>query len=197
MESFNHNLTDYPLIGKHEDVDCKKCHLSRYTDLIEFEACKNCHEDYHRGEFINKGEIQDCDICHSIYEGFEVSLFTIDDHENAKFPLTGSHIATPCYACHISEDRWTFRNIGNACVDCHANIHGDRFEVNGVTDCERCHETNSWFPSKFDHNKTKFPLDGKHAEVDCLACHKIIVDEKGKEIVNYKIERFECIDCHQ
>jgi NAD-dependent SIR2 family protein deacetylase len=36
-------------------------------------------------------------------------------------------------------------------------------------------------------------LEGKHAKVDCAACHKPSPDT---EIIIYKIERFECRDCH-
>ncbi|MBK6829533.1 MAG: hypothetical protein IPG92_01770 [Flavobacteriales bacterium] len=32
MDQFDHNLTDYPLQGKHIGVDCKKCHKGPYTD---------------------------------------------------------------------------------------------------------------------------------------------------------------------
>jgi len=65
-----------------------------------------------------------------------------------------------------------------------------------VTTCERCHESDSWFPSNFDHNLTKFPLDGRHAEVECRACHKPY-EMNGKVFVEYTIAKFQCADCHQ
>ena len=55
MTSFNHSTTDYPLEGKHIGVDCKQCHKGKYTDPINFSACKNCHKDYHQGEFVKNG----------------------------------------------------------------------------------------------------------------------------------------------
>ncbi len=51
MDSFDHSLTDYPLSGKHTEVDCKKCHPGRFSKAISFDACTDCHSDYHNGEF--------------------------------------------------------------------------------------------------------------------------------------------------
>lgn len=277
MSNFNHALTDYPLEGEHVGVDCKECHVDRYSTPIDFSACQNCHEDYHEGEFAENGVSPDCNECHSLDHGFDYSLYTIEQHQETVFPLEGAHLATPCFACHISEEdeRWTFRNIGSACVDCHEdihegyiseryypdnecatchnndawasvdfdhnqtdwpldgahvevdcrdchfemadngtsytqifnsleseciacheNVHGDEFAINGETDCVRCHVTASWVPEKFDHSTTAFPLDGRHAEVECMACHQV-EQEDGTSVVIYKIEKFACIDCHQ
>ena len=277
MDFFDHSVTDYPLEGLHQEVDCRECHIDRFSTPIDFSACKNCHEDYHQKEFMTDGEITDCDACHSLEKDFTNTLYSIADHQESSFPLEGAHIATPCFACHIDEqeDRWTFREMGNACVDCHEdihegfisaefypdqaceachsndnwtsisfdhdrtdwaldgkhvevdcrechfeaiskstdyiqqfkdlstdcischeNVHGDEFAVNGVTECTRCHVTSSWLPEKFDHNTTAFPLEGRHAEVDCRACHEIQGDDGSSNLV-YKLEKFECIDCHQ
>ncbi|MFK5880394.1 MAG: hypothetical protein QM478_12965 [Flavobacteriaceae bacterium] len=279
IKDFDHSVTDYPLEGKHLEVDCKQCHKGRYTKPIDFSACNKCHSDYHNGEFMVNNVTPDCIECHSLSEGFEYSLYTLEQHQKTKFPLKGAHVATPCYACHVSEnnEHWTFRNLGETCVDCHKdihksyisdtfypnqdctachindtwssinsfdhsktnwtldgkhlevdcrachfientdknsipiqkftdmdtnciacheNIHNDEFAINGVTDCIRCHVTSSWMPENFNHNRTKFPLEGKHKEVDCRACHTSRI-ENGETVVLYKLNKFECIDCHQ
>jgi len=202
MDFFDHSSTDYPLTGKHVGVDCKKCHTERYTVAIDFSACKNCHKDYHSGEFVKDGMSPDCDKCHALDQGFNVTLFTAENHQATRFPLEESHAATPCSACHMneqkekSEKKWTFRNLGVACAECHENPHGNRFEREGVTSCERCHDAKSWFPGKFNHDETAFKLEGKHAEIECLACHTTYT-ENGKTKVEYKIEKFECVDCHR
>jgi hypothetical protein len=51
-------------------------------------------------------------------------------------------------------------------------------------------------PENFDHDTTKFPLEGKHKEVDCRACHTSSI-ENGEAVILYKLNKFECIDCHQ
>lgn len=275
MDFFDHTVTDYPLEGKHLEVDCKQCHTERFSKAIDFTACSNCHDDFHMGEFKKEGFSPDCIECHSLQDGFDYSLYTLEKHQQTIFPLEGAHTATPCFACHISEDKWAFRNLGSECIDCHQNIHedyisekyypdnkcttchindawssvnfdhsitnwplegkhnevackdchfktsenttaftqsfknldnkcaschqnihDDAFAINGETDCNRCHVTDSWFPKKFDHNTTAFPLEGRHAEIECKECH-IASIENGKSITKYKINKFECIDCHQ
>lgn len=279
MEFFDHAVTDYPLEGNHVGVDCKKCHLKGFLEPIDFSACKNCHEDYHNSEFETENGTPDCVDCHSLTqeEGFAFSLFTLEQHQETSFVLEGAHLATPCFACHISEEdeRWKFRNIGSECIDCHddihkeyipskyypeqkceschvtdswtsvdfdhdltewklegahkeatckschfeqnelengftqnfenlnnecihchENIHKDQFEQKGVTDCKRCHTPVSWEADNFDHSQTAFPLEGAHLDVACSACHEPIYNN-GEKFVNYSIEKFECIDCHQ
>lgn len=277
MDFFDHTVTDYPLEGLHQGVDCRACHVDRFSTPIDFSACKNCHEDYHQGEFTVEGVMQDCIECHSLEQNFEFTSYSLDQHQQSSFPLEGAHMATPCFACHVSEeeDRWAFRNVGNDCIDCHQdihegfisqkfypkqdcaschsndnwtqidfdhndtdwpldgkhtevdcrachfeeiansssyvqqfeglsgdcischeNVHEDAFAINGVTDCTRCHVTDSWLPEKFDHNTTAFPLEGRHAEVDCRACHEL-AGEDGSPVLVYKLEKFACIDCHQ
>jgi hypothetical protein len=278
MNLFDHNVTDYPLGGKHIAVDCKQCHNGRYTKAIDFSACNKCHDDYHKGEFKGNGVSPDCVECHSLENGFDYSLYTVEQHQETTFPLEGAHFATPCYSCHVSEDdkRWAFRGLGSNCIDCHTdihegyisqtfypekdckschindnwtdvtfnhnktnwtldgkhlevdcrschftesstgnpnviqkftdldancaschdNVHEEKFAVNGVTDCERCHVTTSWMPENFNHNTTAFPLEGMHLQVACNACH-ISDIVNGKAEVLYKLNKLECIDCHQ
>ena len=197
-EDFNHDLTDYPLVGMHQEVDCKECHnTEKFTDPLAFDNCFDCHEDYHEGEFVMAGIMTDCIECHALEAGFEETTFTVERHQDSEFQLEGAHIATPCFACHLSEEpeHWTFREIGADCVDCHEDIHKGQFIVDGLNDCARCHDAETWFPTLFDHDNTAFALDGRHAEVECAACHKP-TEEEGESFVEYKIPNFECVDCH-
>jgi hypothetical protein len=277
MDFFDHSVTDYPLEGKHVGIDCKECHTERFSTPIDFSECQNCHEDYHLGQFSENGVTPDCVTCHSLDEGFDYSLYTLEQHQETVFPLEGAHLATPCFACHLDEeeDQWNFRSIGQVCVDCHddlhegyipasyypeddctkchgsetwdavtfdhnqtdwnlegkhqtvacsachfeenpdmageilqqfvdlpsdcvschENVHGDDFAENGVTDCTRCHTAERWFPDRFNHDATNFPLEGAHAQVDCAACHDV-VDSGGETETIYKLGKFQCIDCH-
>jgi len=275
MDFFDHSVTDFPLEGQHIDVDCKSCHKERLTEEINYSQCKNCHQDYHNGEFADNGISPDCIDCHTLEEKFTYTTYGFEEHNASSFSLEGAHIATPCFACHVDEDHWSFRSIGQSCVDCHddihkghidvsyypdrdctschnseawsevafdhnltswplegahevvncrtchfetlennttfdqtfsdlsseciqchKNIHGDQFIENGVTDCIRCHDTESWIPNNFDHSTTDFPLDGKHLELECVACHKPSIEANVDNIINYKIKKHECIDCH-
>lgn len=268
---FNHNLTGYILEGKHKFVDCYNCHKNSCTASLAHNNCYDCHDDYHKGTF-TKGNVQkDCKGCHSI-QGFNVPFYGIEQHKNSQFPLTGAHIATPCIACHKTTNEWLFRNIGHNCVDCHSNIHKNfisakyypqencevchntdrwtdvnfnhsktnfilegahkiktcrdchykenkgqqiqvfktikntcnschidihyqQFEINGATNCTRCHNYTNWKIEKFNHDNTKFKLDGKHQNVACTKCHKTIT-QNNYQFIEYKIKKFQCVDCH-
>lgn len=268
---FNHDLTDYPLVGMHQTVDCKECHQGdNYRKALDFARCTDCHEDYHRGEIVAITEgLKDCDACHSLAQPFDYSNYDWEDHQQSDYPLEGAHLATPCFACHkASEDsrwdfaiedqrcvschedihaeqisarfypeqnceachnveRWSaisfmhdstgyalegqhaqtncrachfedeeqhFKDLDQQCVQCHDNVHGAQFEQEGQTDCLQCHRSSvAWQADLFDHQATDFPLEGKHAVIECSACHKAAAET---EIIIYKIEKFACIDCH-
>ena len=201
MDFFDHSITDYQLEGKHLEVDCKQCHVESYSTTIDFSACKNCHDDYHREEFSVNGSSPDCVECHSLDMGFSYSLYTSEQHQKTVFPLDGAHIATPCFACHVSEEdnRWTFRQIGEGCVDCHLDVHQDYISESYYPedDCTICHGNDSWSGVSFDHNLTNWALEGKHKEVDCRECH--FTEIQGDETTvnqNFVNLESECISCH-
>ncbi len=41
----------------------------------------------------------------------------------------------------------------------------------GDTRCSACHSTESWTRVSFDHDRTGFPLRGRHAVTTCSSCH--------------------------
>ena len=56
-------------------------------------------------------------------------------------------------------------------------------------------KTENWVKTKYDHNTSRFKLDGAHATVECKECHKEVTDSKGK-YVQYKFKSIECSNCH-
>lgn len=197
-DDFDHSKTDFDLVGKHVKVDCRECHTESLTAPLAHNECAACHSDYHEGEFAVDGVSPDCAECHT-EEGFEGSLYTIEQHNQTKFPLEGGHLATPCFACHLPDDseKWKFRNIGEDCVDCHEDVHEGYIaaEYYPEQDCEKCHVVDTWVDISFDHNLTGFELLGKHAEATCMDCHQ--ADENAAN----RYERFadspqECAECH-
>ena len=159
--ALHHDATDFPLQGRHATVECGACHKSGKKYREAPHACVDCHRsddphDHRLGD--------DCAACHQP-EAWNKTTF---DHGKTKFPLHDKHTDVPCLACHFGN---RYKNTPTACVSCHAPDdahHGGR-----GTDCNKCHTTAGWKTSKFDHFKeTKFALEGAHADVDCLACHK-------------------------
>ena len=270
--AFDHSKTKFPLIGKHNSVECNDCHKGSVSNKPLFEKCTDCHKDFHKGEFVKNNIVTDCKQCHN-EEGFSPSLFTIELHNELKFSLTGAHLAIPCAACHKKESDWTFKvtkfdcqdchqnvhgkeltekflpgnnclschktdswrtisfnhsgtafellgkhskvecrechykiesegrrqfkfvSLKNECVECHKDIHFNQFEVDGKTDCLKCHNFNSWKPERFDHNRTKFSLEGAHSKLQCSKCHPLVV-QNGNSFIKYKLEEFKCASCH-
>lgn len=189
LGDFNHDLTHYPLVGKHLSVDCKSCHKESVTASLAFGSCTDCHEDEHQGAF-NLDVQYNCDSCHNIVEGFKQTTFGFEQHNQLTFPLEGAHMATPCSSCHLSDSNWTF-NQEKDCASCHDDVHEGNFAIAEQTDCSRCHVSDDWSPTNFDHSTTRFPLDGKHIDLDCTACH---LDARGNTL--YKLNKLQCIDCH-
>lgn len=198
-DKFNHNLTDFALTGKHQTVDCKQCHVSeRMTDPLPHNTCAVCHDDYHKGEFAATtaaAQTPDCAACH-VTDGFSPSQFTIEQHAGTAFALDGAHLATPCFACHLQEDQWQFRNIGSRCVDCHDDVHIGEINAKYYPNqtCETCHSTSAWMgDNQFDHNLTKFALAGVHQRTACVDCHKQDTEKPHGRFANLPQD---CASCH-
>lgn len=196
-DKFDHKKTGFELLGKHKEIQCRECHASknikekklknRSSTFLGLERdCITCHADYHQNTLGNN-----CSSCHTFDSFRPAKLF---NHDNAKFRLTGRHKEVLCEKCHIKEIKNSagyqkFKGVNfSSCQSCHTDPHGGKFG----NDCEKCHNTNSFKQvnvSQFDHNKTKFPLLGKHKNVNCNACHGNNLSNKPK---------FEhCTDCHK
>lgn len=172
MERFDHSATRFPLLGKHINVNCNKCHGDNLASKPKFERCVDCHEDYHKGRFTIAGEVQDCADCHKV-DGFSPSFFPIEKHQKSSFPLIGSHLAVPCFMCHKTDDGWNFTYTSLKCIECHENPHGNTIsnQYFGDTACENCHNSERWSNISFEHDNTNFPLLGKHKNALCADCH--------------------------
>ncbi len=205
---FEHDESRFPLQGSHRDLECASCHepvhagpavdrrgRSMSPEFVPFRndklECSSCHADEHRGQFGARG----CESCHSDSGWQPASGF---DHATTRYALTGLHGQVPCAECHQitqgaalpSGDRayHRYRPLASArCDDCHTDTHEGRIE--GA--CSSCHTTAGWErrDADFDHALTRYVLEGKHAEVKCVACH-----EPG---AGYRVENFaRCEDCH-
>ena len=71
----------------------------------------------------------------------------LEQHQTTAFPLEGAHIATPCFACHVSEDKkMDIQEFRGRCVDCHQDIHEGYISENYYPkdDCTVCHANDAW-----------------------------------------------------
>ena len=195
--NFNHDKTDFKLLGKHQLLDCKKCHKTNLIDPIKCAHCSDCHADYHKNEFSKDGVLPDCDLCHD-NKGFTESLYTLEKHNLLKFRLEGAHLATPCFSCHKKQEKWTFVKLGKACVDCHQNKHKGliREKYFPHEECTKCHNINNWKSINFEHSLTDFKLEGAHTKQSCRECH-YTKDESGLVTQKFETLSKECAACHK
>ncbi|MFT3893546.1 MAG: cytochrome c3 family protein [Anaerolineales bacterium] len=154
--TFDHANTGFPLTGQHGNVQCKACHANGYKGTPT--NCFACHakDDNHNGQFGT-----DCGSCHTT-KSWAGATF---DHSMTGFPLIGKHAGAPCQSCHSNGYKGTPTN----CYACHAkdDNHNGQFG----TDCGTCHTPKGWGGASFNHSITGFPLDGKHAGLNCTKCH--------------------------
>jgi Class III cytochrome C family len=204
----DHATSAYPLEAKHAKVECAKCHIpagaaTRYK--IKFAQCTDCHKDAHGGQFAAAPLLNRCEGCHTV-KGFSPSTFTLARHKQTKFALTGAHAAVACADCHTSKRKdgslpapYHFADL--ACTACHEDVHRGQFREQMSkkrAGCETCHSVDEWKDlTKFDHDRTAFPLAGAHKAAACIACHKPPNLETGLRNVSFKAAPKVCESCHE
>ena len=197
QNNFKHELTGFKLEGKHSKIKCSECHQTKFitnklfvkrknTFLGLSTKCVSCHVDVHQNTLG-----RNCESCHNSIK-FKPAVFF--NHDSTKFKLTGAHTKVECIKCHVKEklngkifQKFTGLEFAN-CTPCHKDVHKGKFGKN----CSSCHNDNSFKilnRNSFDHDKTKFPLKGAHANVKCSSCH-------GNNLLS-KPKFAKCTDCHK
>lgn len=159
--SFDHDTTDYPLLGKHINAACLDCHAdSTYQSTPA--TCFGCHaeDDAHNGR---SGE--QCETCHNPTDWHDSSF---DHARDTEFALEGRHATLTCNDCH-SENPFE-DTMDMACVACH--LEDDSHEGHNGEQCASCHNSKDWAESQFDHDRdTGYRLLGAHEVAACNDCH--------------------------
>lgn len=206
-EAFDHRQVGYALVGKHASLACQACHQPRFvqgkdalaaagsnparTYLGLGAACIACHVDEHRGQFTGR----DCLSCHGQAAWKPAPGF---DHSRSAYPLTGRHSGVACEKCHSAtlpdptspgKSYRRYKPLASRdCTSCHQDVHRGRFGAS----CTDCHSTASWQTvvarKAFDHDRTVYPLRGRHTSVACEKCHA-----QGRPL---KMKHERCEDCH-
>lgn len=197
--AFDHSKTKYPLLGKHVSVACEKCHKTANFKLpVAHEACKDCHQDAHNGQFNQRADKGECASCHTV-DGWKPSTFTVASHAKSAYPLLGKHAAVACDKCHRPAGKATLYRVKfQACLECHTDVHKGQFAgAPHKNRCEDCHSVQRFVPANFSlarHRETRFPLEGGHTAVACGDCHKILPD--GRNAAAYHFPDITCETCH-
>jgi hypothetical protein len=137
-----------------------------------------CHreDDAHAG--VNGAMCQDC---HRVTEWLDVSF---DHARDAQFALRGAHADVACESCHVEPVAVALP--ATQCFGCHAD--DDPHERQLGESCDGCHGEAAWTEEvRFDHDRARFPLLGKHDAAVCEDCHATPAFLDAPE---------QCVDCH-
>ncbi len=190
---FDHAPTGFTLTGTHAKLLCERCHnmermaagaSDRENPAHSFQGldadCASCHESPH-------GRALNCADCHQPTRFADLRTPSTFDHAAATgFVLEGAHAEAACSECHQDT---RFARVGVRCADCHQDV-AHRGELG--FDCARCHTPHDWKLSAFrltEHQQTRFPLLGRHALIDCEACHTSV---QRDEFVGLPTDCFAC-----
>ena len=214
---FNHQVTNYPLRGRHTAVSCDACHGTNLAKRKPgFATCAACHQDPHDASTTRS----DCATCHTV-SGFAPSTFTVAQHAKTSYPLDGRHTTTKCAACHqpVAATTTAAARRGprpaarlalgtRTCASCHEDVHGrDLARTAAPGTCEACHATTAFAPSTFgakEHAGLAVTLDGRHGQVACSACHgprrpglpPLAVPAGRKASATLRVPEVTCAGCH-
>jgi hypothetical protein len=192
-----HIFTPGELIQKHAEYEdkCKLCH-QHFEKASQRRLCLDCHKKINKditdgfgSHGRNKKILEtDCRHCHTDHKGrgFDIVRLYKDmfNHALTDFPLKDSHRNVICSGCHLKKVK--YRDTPSRCIDCHKDndLHKGRLEEV----CSDCHQESKWGHTRYNHDKTKFPLKDKHQKVGCQGCHP------GER---YKKTPLDCNACHK
>jgi hypothetical protein len=174
-------VTPGPLIEGHAKLErsCNDCHAP-FSRQSQSALCLDCHKeiaaDRRSIKRLHGREpntvTQECKLCHTDHKGRSADVLQLDrdtiDHAFTNFELKGAHATVRCDGCHVKPAK--FREAPVTCIGCHkaSDPHKGRLGEH----CADCHTEDTWLRVKpYDHDKTKFKLDGAHKDVACAGCH--------------------------
>ena len=224
--NFNHNLdTRFKVDGKHKELTCIKCHTNSdvtkkdspriyHFKELEKDNCVICHKNPHLKTFTKKTLEKKCASCHMTSSWKDPKKSDQFNHNtDTRFVLDGKHKNIKCSTCHKEGENKIFKfdfSEKQFCEACHLNVHKNQFsEKFASKSCLECHNSESFKNLlKFDHGKTNFTLEGKHADpkVTCIQCHTAtnkFISYKGANVRPAGVFKFLddkkglCESCHK
>jgi len=201
--------------------NCTQCHQLRSRGIDE-SRCLKCHEALgtriqDQAGFHGRLPETDCGTCHKEHLGLDFALVRMDPdtfpHSTTGYRLEGAHTDTECRACHtphlvsdpqvleeLSKSKGsgrTYLGLDNRCRSCHEveDPHGGQFPDQ---DCRVCHSQEEWEgATAFDHDRTRYPLEGNHRTAECAGCHESVQGRDGTASIRYAgVGSDDCASCH-
>jgi hypothetical protein len=189
--------------------DCASCHPAFWQQDTMTDRCLDCHQNLMvqlsdpsslHGAVMAGFDKLNCRDCHTDHRGPDASMtvylsdnfqhdligFSLNAHSNIRGE--GEMVCTDCHQAGFTDFS------SQVCQDCHQIEdqvkmveHSNLFGSN----CLACHDGVDTYGKDFDHSAWGFPLDGKHGEVSCKACHP-----SARSLDNLRLTPTECESCH-
>jgi hypothetical protein len=173
--------------------DCSQCHV-KFDRKAQDGLCMSCHKEVAadmraRTGYHGRLKPQACNTCHTDHKGRGAQIVLLDkkqfDHNQTDYVLRNKHQKVECDKCHVTGKK--YREAPQECNACHRK--DDVHKGSLGSKCADCHSDSSWKETtRFDHEKTRFSLTGKHVDVKCNGCHKTS---------DYKDTPRTCLGCHR
>jgi hypothetical protein len=173
--------------------ECSQCHV-KFDRKAQDGLCMSCHKEVAadmraRTGYHGRLKQQACNTCHTDHKGRAAQIVLLDkklfDHNQTDYTLRNKHQKVECDKCHVAGKK--YREAPQDCNACHRKDDVHKGSLGAK--CADCHSDVGWKETtRFDHEKTRFSLTGKHADVKCIGCHKNS---------DYKDTPRTCIGCHR
>lgn len=183
-DSFEKLIMPGPVIKGHKkyEDECSNCHKI-FDKKAQNALCLDCHKKTRKDIKLKKGfhgkkksvRVQQCNSCHTDHQGRGADIIKLApstfNHNLTDFPLKKQHARTSCQACHKAGKK--YREAPSACISCHKknSPHNPAKMGKFSKTCKSCHTEDNWLQLKFNHDKTRFALHGKHNDTECTSCH--------------------------
>ena len=183
------------LTGAHGGVACNSCHtmdkkVRRFVGTAN--RCAQCHDNPHGTQFAREMKTGGCAACH------DTSSFRTRPYDHTAYPLEGKHASADCARCHRrsgTPPTRQFRGTSRNCANCHRDEHRGQFAGRS---CGKCHTGfRDWEVRRFNHDRTRFPLDKQHRGISCDDCHARVKQRDGHKVTQYRPLGHQCKDCHE
>ena len=193
-----------PLSIAHNEFDelgnCGACHTK--GKRLDNNKCLGCHKEIkakiEEGLGYHARVSQECSDCHSEHHGKDYDIIQFNkesfDHSKTGWVLEGQHSLLKCEACHSTEGYLLISK--SRCINCHQDVHLGQLG----TECQRCHNAESFGVSSYKHQESPMRPEGKHLELPCDECHRMRYETypSGRGMaVKYKGIDFRCDRCHE
>ncbi|HEU0037317.1 MAG TPA: cytochrome c3 family protein [Kofleriaceae bacterium] len=186
MKGFDHELTGWPLNGKHGSTDCEKCHKAKnktqglrvFMGTDRLCGSSGCHANDQPHKFDRKDMLA-CERCHneSVWKPPRSPLrFDHNDRKDAGMPTLGSHKDVACLKCHVKAvfNLPAAKPDGCGNAGCHDAENPHKGHLFNTEKCEWCHSPTfkTLKQQNFDHTeRTRFDLGAAHRKIKCYDCH--------------------------